>query len=540
MMPCELLAVEQKDSSPGGIPIGESEGSAVQIPMKYLARHGIIAGSTGSGKSRAMQLMAEQLSDAGIPVFVSDVKGDASGFCVPCEETEVPDEHPGWPEALRERNRLAPFFPHALHASYWSLGERFASMRFSLSDAGSVLISRLLWLNPTQESHLTIAFSYARKNGLRLDDIGQLQDILDQMVERGQRGISPQSVSVIQRKLVALEDSGLARMFGRPSVEILDLEGLNVLNLTDARRDMSASMAPAFLLNMLFNGLPEVGDAPLPRFVIFFDEAHYLFNGSNKSLQDLMVTILKQIRSKGVSIFFVTQDAGDLPEEILGQLSTKIIFSQKTLTQKGNSRLRALAKSFPESGQDIAEALKTLPPGTALVSTLDDSGNQTVPKLVRIFAPATTMEVVDDAILRQATDKGLIAKYRMVGQKPRPPQTSRPVPVPAPPLRSAHPLKEAETERAPEKKSARKRGPSVWDGIFAFLLKLLDFVLAALGRIAKALIIRPAIGFSKWLFKKPVRVIYFLIALIILYAVLVNWDIIASLLGNLRLARASQ
>jgi uncharacterized protein len=293
-------------------------------------------------------------------------------------------------------------------------------LRFSISDVGSILLSRMLLLNPTQESHLALAFGYARKNSMPLDSISHLQGVLDRMVQSGARGISPGSVSVIQRKLMAMEDSGLALLFGKPSLDLADLKGLNVLNLTDARKDMSASIAPAFLLSKLFNGLPEIGDSERPKYAIFFDEAHYLFKDSNKSLRDLMVTMLKQISSKGVAVFFVTQDVSDLPEEILGQLSTKIIFSQKTLTEKGNARLRALAKSFPDRGQpegasgslpEIAETLKSLPPGTALVSTLDNQGNQTEPKVVKMFAPATTMEVVPDDVLRRATDRKLIEKY---------------------------------------------------------------------------------------------------------------------------------
>ncbi len=513
------------ETDPESICLGVSGGSVVRIPLHYLTRHCIIAGSTGSGKSRAMQLMAEQLADRGISVFVSDVKGDASGFCVPCAETEVPDEHPQWPDEFANRNALAPFKPHALRASYWSVGPRFSAMRFSLQDAGSILLSRLLSLNPTQESHLVLAFSYARKSGLALDDITQLQFVLDEMVRTGQRGISPPSVSVIQRKLAAMEDSGLGRMFGKPSLDLFDLSGLNVLNLSDARKDMSASIAPAFILNKLFNELPEVGDSGRPRFAIFFDEAHYLFKDSNKSLRDLMVTILKQIRSKGVAVFFITQDATDLPEEILSQLSTKIIFSQKTLTEKSNARLRALAKSFPNAGQDFAETLKSLPPGTAIISSLDRGGNQTAPKEVKVFAPASTMEVVPDDVLRKFTDPKLIAKYNQARPAPasKTPLKATIKPEPSPPRELKHPE---------QKEMARK---SIWDGVFSFLLKLLDFLLKALAKIARALIIKPSQNLIKWMFKKPVRIFGFLLFIVLVYFIFVNWPIMVSLLERLKL-----
>jgi len=378
--------------------LGVTDGSdAVSISAKYLTRHGLIAGSTGTGKSRAMQTLAEQLADLDVNVFVSDIKGDASGFCVPGAENK--------------RNIHAPYEPHSIEANYWSVSDRFIPLRFSLSDAGTILISRLLSLNPTQESHLSMAFSHARKKNIPLHTFEELLDVLDVLVKTKARGFSSSSVSVIERKVVALIDSGLGEMFGKPNISINDLRGLNVLNLSDSRKNMAVSIAPAFLLQMLFDKLPEKGDVDKPEYVIFFDEAHYLFKDSNKSLQDLMVTILKQIRSKGVSVFFVTQDVTDLPDEILSQLSTKIIFSQKVFTQKGNRRLKALAKSFPDSELDVLERLKRMPTGVAIVSTLDKSGNQTEPKEVTMFAPATTMEVVDDETLLRASDPKLIKKY---------------------------------------------------------------------------------------------------------------------------------
>lgn len=526
------------------ITLGESKGSRVEIPCRYLTRHGIIAGSTGTGKSRAMQVLAEQLADAGVNVFVSDVKGDASGFCQPAFEQgeEASEVESRW----NERNRLAPFEPQAFDTNYWSVSDRFARFRFSVGEVGSVLFSRLLSLNPTQESHLALAFSSARKNRIPLNTTAELLDLLDDLIEKKERGMSASSISVIQRKLLALEESGLGRMFGRPGVEIGDLQGLNVLNLSDARQDMAVTMAPAFLLNKLFSALPEAGDVEVPKFVIFFDEAHYLFKDANKSLKDLMVTILKQIRSKGVAVFFVTQDVSDLPEEILSQLSTKIIFAQKVFTEKGTSRLRALAKSFPNPGtrsgssaeQNLAETLetlKTMPPGIALLSTMDKSGNQTAPVQVKVFAPATTMEIVPDAVLRQQTDQKLIGKYakRISAKKSEKPKTQQKafVSLPVRPIQQSIRTKEAPTE----KKAVRKAGPSVWDAVFGFLLKLINFLLRALGMFFGA-VFRPLKSFFKYLVKKPARIIYFLMLLLVLYILLVNWPIIQSFLEKLKLS----
>ncbi|MFH0885366.1 MAG: helicase HerA-like domain-containing protein [Candidatus Micrarchaeota archaeon] len=545
--------------APPVLALGESDGVACGIPYRYLTRHGIIAGSTGTGKSRAMQVLAEQLANSGVHVFVSDVKGDASGFCEPAfiqNDKEPSETEKKW----NERNSLAPFEPQAFGANYWSASDRFIPFRFSISSVGSVLFSRLLSLNPTQESHLAIAFSYAKKSDIPLDTPEQLLDVLDQLVSTNQRGISPSSISVIQRKIIALQESGLERMFGKPSVRLEDLGGLNVLNLSDARSDMAVTISPAFLLQKLFSQLPEVGDVDKPRFVIFFDEAHYLFKDANKSLRDLMVTMLKQIRSKGVSIFFVTQDVTDIPDEILGQLSTKIIFSQKPMTEKGNARLKALAKSFPKAGFDIMEALKSLPPGTALLSTLADGGNQTVPVQVKVFAPATTMSVVPDDALRNACDPALLKKYAKRDAAPKAAPISKPQPAASPkpetlqqpprsvpkpetrqkpvPAQKVLPVrvKEVVKEVIVEKKVVKKAGPSILDALLGGLLKLLQFILKAAGMVVGALIAKPLKSFYKYLVKKPVRVLYFLLLLLLLYVLFVNWALIQSLLGTLKLS----
>jgi len=488
------------------------------LESRYLTRHGLIAGSTGTGKSRAMQLLAEQLADEGVNVFVSDVKGDASGFCVEGKESE--------------RNRLAPFKSHAIKANYWSASDSLCPMRFSLNEVGHILFSRLLDLNSTQESHLALAFSYARKNKISLERIDDLLDVLGLMVKNEERGIAKSSVSVIERKLLSLQESGLDKMFGKPSVELEDLNGMNVLNLSDSRQNMLASIAPAFLLQKLFSELPEVGDVEAPKYAIFFDEAHYLFKDANKSLRDLIVTILKQIRSKGVSVFFITQDVSDLPDEILSQLSTKIIFAQRIASVKGESDLRALAKAFPKTAElDIAEELKALPPGTAIVTSLDEKGNQTKPVKVTMFAPATTMEVVDYKILRKETDPELIAKYAKL--EARKGKTNPDAKI-AKEKKSAEVAQMKNAEVVKEVKVVKK-GPSIWDSIFAFLLKLLDFVIKALGKVMNALFIKPIQGFFKWMLKKPIRIIYLLLLLLAIYIIYANWQVMIKFLDMLKL-----
>jgi len=487
------------------------------LESRFLTRHGIIAGSTGTGKSRAMQLLAEQLADDGVNVFVSDVKGDASGFCIQGEASP--------------RNEKAPFQPHALQANYWSASSALTRLRFSLMDVGPILLSRLLGLNPTQESHLSLAFSYSRKNGIALETIEDLLSVLDSMVAGEERGVSKSSVSVIERNLLSLQESGLDAMFGSPSISIDDLQGLNVLNLSDSRKNMLASIAPAFLLQKLFNELPELGEVEQPKFAIFFDEAHYLFKDANKSLRDLIVTVLRQIRSKGVSVFFVTQDVADLPDDVLSQLGTKIIFAQRVATAKGEADLRALSRSFPKTGEfDLVEEFKSLPPGTAIITTLDSAGNQAKPVKVSLFAPATTMEVVDYKTLREKTDPELLQKYGREAQRAKIAAKKKPEAS-----REVRKEKTAIAEKA-ESRGAKavKKGPGISDAAFSFLLKLLGFLLNAAGMLVGSVIVKPLQGLFKWLFRKPVRILYLLVFLLLLYIIFVNWALISKFLASFK------
>jgi len=482
-----------------------------ELSLRYLTRHGLIAGSTGTGKSRAMQVIAEQLADLGTNVFVSDVKGDASGFCVQ-----------GSTNLNSERNKLAPSKQHSVSANYWSVGNRFIPLRFSVEKVGPILISKLLSLNPTQESHLILTFSYAKKTGKKIHTLEQVLDILEEMLKTNQRGISKSSISVIERNIITTKESGLGELFGHPNIDISDLNGMNVLNLSNVRKNMSVSIAPAFLLQILFDRLPEVGDVETPRFALFFDEAHYLFKDANKSLRNLMVTILKQIRSKGVAVFFVTQDVTDIPDEILSQLSTKIIFSQKVFTQKGNRKLKALANSFPKSKIDLMEKLKTMPPGYAITSTLDTTGNQTAPVEVKIFAPATSMEVIADNTLLTSTNQELLKKYSGKNMENTRMKTEK---------------KKTSNIGIVEKKLViMKNGKrsSIWDTIFKFLLMLLDFILKASGRIFSFIIFKPAKAYFKWMMKKKIRIIYTIIFLLFIYIAIVNWQEIELILQMLR------
>lgn len=526
------------------IVLGESSEKIEKIPVNYLCRHGIIAGSSGSGKSRAMQLIAEQLADNSITVFVSDVKGDASGFCKKGLENE--------------RNENAPFSTHSIKTNYWSISNRFARLRFSLEEIGSILISRMLSLNPTQESHLSLAFIYAKKNGHKLNSIEDLLSVLQKMSIQKQRGVMQSSVSVIERKLYSLEESGLWDMFGLPSIEIEDIKGLNVLNLSDARKNMAATLAPAFLLKKLFDQLPEEGDIEQPKLVIFFDEAHYLFNEANKSLNDLIITILKQIRSKGVSVFFVTQEVSDIPDEILGQLASKIIFCQRTLTQKGNSKIKALSKSFPKTSFDIEEKLKTLATGISLVCLPDQKGMPLPPIETNMFAPATSMEVITDEELYNETDEELIEKYKeqkiVKKEKITILEHKKIESNKIDENKKIESLKPKEIQKLvqPKKESIKKyqkeseqnkqieprsNGSNILAMCLGIIQQILNFIAHNLGRLIEYLIFRPISKFIKYLLKKPIRIFWFLLFILICYIIFINWDLINSLLSSFKIQR---
>ncbi|MCX6767240.1 MAG: DUF853 family protein, partial [Candidatus Micrarchaeota archaeon] len=318
----------------------------VAVPLASMTRHGLVAGSTGTGKTRAVQKIIEELSAVGVPVFLSDVKGDASGFCVPGEPARA---------SKRAGELGIDWAPAAFPAVYWSISNRLVPLRFRVRDVGAVLFSRLLGLNPVQESHLNIAFIYAEQNAKDLLSLGDLKAVLEFLKDNPDEvsGTSPQAISVVLRKLSELAAGQAASMFGEPAIDLKDAleEGrVNVLNLADVKDDSVSAIAAAFLLYKLFNELPEIGEAARPKLVFFLDEAHVLFQGANKSLVELVVKILRRIRSKGVGVFFMTQDALDLPSPVLKLLGTKIQFAMRAFTRKGLGDMKAIAESFPESG----------------------------------------------------------------------------------------------------------------------------------------------------------------------------------------------
>src|SRR3989338_8299382 len=398
-----------------GIALGRPQFQSVEtdvsviLPLSSLNKHGLIAGSTGTGKSRALQLMAEVLASQGVSVFLSDVKGDVSGFAAPNDA-----------EKVRERSEQLKidFSPKTFSTNYWSLSNRFIPLRLNLSDVSPVLISKLLQLNPTQESHLSMIFIFAKEKQIIINDFSDLLEVSEFLKEnpRESSGISPQSIDVILRKISVLLNEGIDSLFGEPARETADLlrpATINVLNLSDVRKHADMlSIVMSFVLYKLFNELHDIGDTQKPKAVFFIDEAHYLFENANPSLVQLLVTILRQIRSKGIGVVFVTQNPNDIDDKILGLLGTKIQFAMRVFAADDVKDLKAIAGAFPKSDfYALSDELKTLAVGTGFVSALNPKGELLSPVKTVFFPPQSFMDVLPDETLLSATDTALVSKY---------------------------------------------------------------------------------------------------------------------------------
>lgn len=356
----------------------------VNLALKMMNRHGLIAGATGTGKTRTLQLTAEQLSEAGVPVFMLDVKGDLSGLAEPGKTND----------ALIERGNAVgiPFEPSSFPIELFSLsGKLGAPMRVNVEDFGPVLLSRILDLNDTQSGVLSAIFKYADDTQLPIVDFADLKKLLSYLSEgpgseeiKADYGkISTSSASTILRKIVAIEQQGLAHIFGEKEFDINDLFGkvdgkgvITLLNISDIQdQPILFSTFLLSLLAQLFKKLPEVGDLDQPKLVFFFDEAHLLFNGASKAFLTQIEQIVRLIRSKGIGVFFCTQAASDIPESVLGQLGNRIQHALRAFTPNDAENLRKTVKTYPTSEfYEIDKVLTSLGIGQALVTVLNDKG----------------------------------------------------------------------------------------------------------------------------------------------------------------------
>ena len=361
---------------------------AQELLLKYANRHGLIAGATGTGKTVTLQILAESMSNAGVPVFMSDVKGDLSGLAV--AGTQTHKFHGAFMERAAKIG-FTDFSYKSFPVTFWDMyGESGHPVRTTVSEMGPLLLSRLLELSEAQEGILNIAFRVADEEGLPLLDLKDLQSLL---VWIGQNAkslalrygfVSSQSVGAIQRRLLVLENQGAGDFFGEPALDLEDMfhvgaDGRGQINILAADKLMSAPKLYAtyllWLLSELFETLPEVGDPDKPIFVFFFDEAHLLFDGAPKALVDKVEQVARLIRSKGVGVYFITQKPADVPEDILGQLGNRVQHALRAFTRKDQKDLRSAADTYRENPRfDVEDAIKEVGVGEAVTSFLIKKG----------------------------------------------------------------------------------------------------------------------------------------------------------------------
>ncbi len=383
----------------GEILIGLGEGPVTQR-LDRSNRHGVVAGATGTGKTVTLQIMAQAFSDAGVPVFAADVKGDLSGIAI----AGAPNEKMLARAALMDLT-LTPAAPPTV---FWDLfGLKGHPIRTTISEMGPVLLARLLELNDVQEGVLTIVFHVADKDGLLLLDLKDLQAALKYIADHAADigtlygNVSPATVGSIQRKLLTLQSQGADNFFGEPALKLADImrtdvAGRGYVNLLAADRLIQSpklySTFLLWLLSELFEELPELGDVDKPRLVFFFDEAHLLFNDAPKPLLEKIEQVVRLIRSKGVGVYFVTQNPADIPDAVLGQLGARIQHALRAYTPADQKGLKAAAQSFRINPSfDTAETIQGLGVGEALVSTLDAKGAPCVVQKALIRPPASRL-----------------------------------------------------------------------------------------------------------------------------------------------------
>ncbi len=386
--------------------IASNENRLYLLPQ-MANRHGIISGATGTGKTITLKVLAESFSEAGVPVFVSDVKGDLSGMGAPGEDSENMQKR-------IERFGLADegFTYRPFPTRYWDVyGEKGVPVRATVMEMGPLLISRILGLNETQEGVMSIAFRVADDEGLLLLDFKDLRSMIQYIGENASvyrlryGNISPASIGAIQRALLKLEDQGAELFFGEPALDIYDwMQGdeagrgyINVMNCE--KLFLQPALYGAFMLYMLseiYESLPEAGDLDKPKMVLFFDEAHLIFKDASKELLDKVEQVVRLIRSKGVGVFFVTQNPADIPDSVLGQLGNRIQHALRAYTVKDLRSVKTAAETFRENPKiDTVKAIQALGTGEALVQFLDAKGIPSMVEQAKILPPESLMGPID-------------------------------------------------------------------------------------------------------------------------------------------------
>lgn len=394
----------------------------VRLPLAMMNRHGLVAGATGTGKTVTLHMMAEQLSTAGVPVFLADIKGDLSGLATAAagsEKLKARTDSIG--QAWQGRT-----FP----VEFLALGGdgNGVPVRATVTSFGPILLSRIMELNDTQESSLQLVFYFADKNGLELIDLKDLRAVIqfltsdegkDQLEELG--GLSKATAGVILREIVNLEAQGLEKFFGEPEFDTAELlrtapDGRGVVTCLELptlqTKPMLFSTFLMWLLADLFEDLPEAGDLDKPKLVFFLDEAHLLFNGATKAFLDAITTTVRLIRSKGVGIFFVTQTPKDVPADVLGQLANRVQHALRAFTPEDAKALKATVSTFPVSDYDLEETLTSAGIGEAVITVMNEKGAPTPVALTRLRAPESVMGPSEEGLVRSTVaGSALLGKY---------------------------------------------------------------------------------------------------------------------------------
>ncbi|WP_022890275.1 helicase HerA-like domain-containing protein [Agromyces italicus] len=394
----------------------------VRIPLAMTNRHGLVAGATGTGKTRTLQVLAEQLAANGVAVFAADIKGDLSGIATPGEGNE---------KLLKRTEGIGQeWSAESFPTEFFSLGGvgRGVPIRATISGFGPLLLAKVLGLNDTQESSLGLVFHYANANGLALLDLDDLRAVLAYLVSddgraelEGLGGLSKATVGVILRELITFADQGADVFFGEPEIDTAEFlrnaaDGRGVISLLEvpgvADKPALYSTFLMWLLADLYAGLPEVGDLDKPKLVFFFDEAHLLFNGASKDFLAQVVQTVRLIRSKGVGVFFVTQTPKDVPGDVLAQLGSRVQHQLRAFTPDDAKALRATVSTYPKSGYDLEETLTVLGTGEAIVTVMNEKGAPSPVAWTRLRAPRASMSPSADAAIDSAVVASpLMAKY---------------------------------------------------------------------------------------------------------------------------------
>lgn len=394
----------------------------VKVPLKTLNRHGLIAGATGTGKTKTLQVISENLSEKGIPVLLMDLKGDLSGIAQPS---------PGHPKIDERHEKIGlPFEAKGFPVEILSLSEQDGvRLRATVSEFGPVLLSRILDLSVTQEGIVAVVFKYCDDNKLPLLDLKDFKKVLQYATGEGKKEfqdaygrISTSSTGTILRKIIELEQQGADLFFGEKSFDVDDLVRIdengrgyiNIIRLTDIQD--KPKLFSTFMLSLLaeiYATFPEQGDSDRPELILFIDEAHLIFKEASKALLDQIESIVKLIRSKGIGLYFVTQNPTDVPDDVLAQLGLKVQHALRAFTAKDRKAIKLTAENYPDSEfYDTKEVLTSLGIGEALISALDEKGRPTPLAATLLRAPMSRMDVLTKAELKEALGKSkLIKKY---------------------------------------------------------------------------------------------------------------------------------